>query len=831
MKHAYGLLALAAALPIAATTVQTTTAKPRVSFNAEIAPLFRANCLGCHGVESPAAGLNLTSTKSIARVVVPHNPGASVLVHSLRGIKGKNLMPKGFPALAPAQVELVSRWISEGAHFTDPVDFATEVQPILKAACYSCHSDDPKAGLDLRDAKQLLAQLSPGNAEKSNLFRRVMGYDGKPQMPRGFPALLPAQSDTLRRWINEGASFAAQARAKPKHWAYRPLTMPAVPKVAGVTQPIDAFVRQRLATEKLAPSPAADRYTLLRRVSLDITGLPPSPADIREFLRDTSPGAYEKVVDRLLASPQYGVRQARPWLDLARYADSNGFEKDESRVIWPWRDWVVNALNANMPYNQFAIEQLAGDLLPNATQEQRIATGFNRNTMQNMEGGVDEGEAMYNVLIDRVNTTATAFMGSTMACTRCHDHKFDPLTQKDYFAMYAYFNKPNVRKVGEGFEETWYEDELPVYQPGQREAIEKLRAARQAETNPDRARQLDAQIRQAEQAVVKTLVMRDDPSIGIPKTYIKRRGEYKGDSVPVQPATPATFGATPAGLPKNRLGLARWLVSPQNPMAARVHVNRIWEQVFGRGIVETTEDFGTRASDPSHPELLEWLAADFVRGGWDQKRLLKTIVMSATYRQSSRVSPSALEHDPQNVLLARGPRFRMEAEMIRDTALFSAGLLSLKRGGPSVMPHQPDGVWNTPYSGETWRQSTGADLYRRGLYTFAKRTSPYPSFGTFDAPSREECTIRRIRTNTPMQALALMNDPMMVQASRALGARMAGTAGSIEHKLGTGMLWALSRPARTDEIASLRRLLTDLKGDWSVVASVILNLDEAITKS
>ncbi len=815
-----------------------------ISFSKQIAPVLKASCLGCHGEKSL---MDLSTPEGLKKYIVAKDPAKSRLIHALNGTNGVKRMPMGAKPLENDVIRLFERWISEGARFSDPVDFALDIAPIIRASCLSCHADSPSAGLDLRDQKQIAKVLAPGSPSKSTLLTRVKGEGGMERMPKGFPALPDSQVELIERWIAEGASFASTGRAKETHWAYLPLSTPNPPSKG---HPIDAFVAARLEKEDLIFSPKAEPAARLRRVFLDIIGLPPTPAEVQAFLKNPSDAAYLDVVDNLLKNPQYGVRQARPWLDLARYADSNGFEKDNSRSIWPYRDWVIEAFNKNMPFDQFTIEQLAGDLIPNATRDQIVATGFNRNTMQNLEGGVDDGEAQYAIISDRVNTTASVWMGSTLACARCHDHKFDEISHKDYFSFYAFFNKPNVRLLGSPpFETDLWENELWLYGPGQEEELNRLRAARSSTKDAMEQKKLDTQIRLLTERIPKTRVMGDDPKIDIPKTFVKARGEYRADAEPVTPRTPDVFGPMPENLPKNRLGLAKWLVSDKNPMAARVHVNRVWEQYFGRGLVETLDDFGVRSAAPSHPELLEWLASEFVKSGWDQKWLHRTIVTSQTYQQSSKISEELLERDPNNELMARGPRFRMEAEMIRDSLLHASGLLSTKIGGPSVMPYQPEGTWNSPYSGEYWRISSGEDRYRRGIFTYAKRTAPYPSFMTFDGGSREECLPRRLRTNTPLQALVLMNDPVYIESAKVLAAKLQKLGGSDDHRLSMASLWILSRPMKDQEKSALKKLLQDqvklyagrpeeagklgldVEGAaWLMVVNVLMSTDEAITK-
>ncbi len=647
---------------------------------------------------------------------------------------------------------------------------------------------------------------------------------------------------------------------------------------------------------------------MIRRVSLDLIGLPPTPSEVDAFVNDHRPDAYERVVDRLLASPHYGERWARPWLDLARYADTDGYEKDPRRSMWPYRDWVINALNANMPFDRFTIEQLAGDLLPNATMDDRIATGFHRNTMTNTEGGVDPEEYRVYALIDRVNTTATVWLGTTLGCCQCHSHKFDPLKQTEYYKFMAFFNStaddgshpgPELELADFGAERdrakiARLEQQLKTTTPGLARSQAAFDQATLATLPPWLARTVAAirdtqspeqkaegaafyrsiapelkpvrlRIAQLKKKLpsehITTLVMQE---LATPRTtHIFTGGSFLNPGEAVTAGIPATIGTIPArpGQRLTRLDLARWLVGPDNPLTARVTVNRIWAAHFGTGIVSTLEDFGTKGDPPSHPELLDWLATEFVARHWDMKAMHRLIVTSATYRQSPRVSPELMARDPQNRLLARGPRFRLEAELVRDQALAVSGLLSSKIGGRSVMPPMPDGIWNSPYSADRWTTSKGADRFRRGLYTFWKRTSPYPSFMSFDAPSREVCTVRRPRTNTPLQALTVLNDPVYVEAAQGLARRMQSSARDPEAQAIYGFRLALARrptPTELDRVMALYREEAEkfekdtaaaraMVGDdakaaiakespsevadlaaWTVVANVLLNLDETM---
>ena len=1012
----------------------------------------------------------------------------------------------------------------------DAVDFARDIQPIFEKHCYECHGRaKSRARLRLhapdfiRKGGQSGAAIVPGKGHESLLIRRLLDESDEDRMPLDADPLPPETIARLRAWIDQGAvmpaATAAADAAVEEHWAYvkpkRP-EPPAVTNAGWVRNPIDRFVLAKLEAEKLAPAAHAEKTTLLRRVSLDLTGLPPSPEEVDAFLADPSADAYEKAVDRLLASPRYGERWARPWLDLARYADTNGYEKDNRRSIWKFRDWVIQALNQDMPFDRFTIEQIAGDMLPNATIDQKIASGFHRNAMTNEEGGVDPEESRYEVLVDRVNTTATVWLGTTLACAQCHNHKYDPFSQKDYFRMLAFFASsdfdsrtfgdgtrhseptldlatpeqeaarkklqaeidrldqelktptpetragqekweqsireafgnwtrlqprhvsatngvilkplpdgsalasgpnppltsytftadttlegitgirveavpdPSLPRGGPGrdgyghFRVTGLKVEIsPAQSPDQRQPVSfatvkvddsaspfepgdllgtkptgyarkagswAINAMRETErvprhavlaaaspfgfpggtritlridqlegtigqgigrvrvsvttaANPLEGADFAARLRpvleqpidqrakaQAEEVaavfrstspllkptrdalaaarkaltdlqIPSTLVVRERASFERPSYELRERGSFEAKGETMYAATVPALHPMRDDLPVNRLGLARWLVDRSNPLVARVAVNRLWEQLFGRGIVETSEDFGTQGALPSHPELLDWLATEFMDRGWSQKTLLRTIVLSSTYRQSSAVTPALAERDPYNRLFARGPRVRMDAEMIRDAGLAASGLLSAKMFGPSVFPPQPDGIWNMPYNSDKWTTSAGEDRYRRSLYTFWRRTSPYPSFMTFDATSREFCTVRRVRTNTPLQALTLLNDPAAFESARALAKRMIGAGEDARSRAAFGVKLVLSRGARP---AELDRLISAFEQElahyssraagsngngngngnghgtaadetpelaaWTIVANVLLNLDEAITK-
>jgi hypothetical protein len=1007
------------------------------------------------------------------------------------------------------------------------IDFKRDIEPIFRDSCVSCHGQSKAMGqlrLDVK-SRAMMGGISgtaivPGKGAESRLVRRLRGEGGEVQMPLG-GALALEQIALISRWIDQGAQWpedvtAASATGGAAHWSYvRPVRppLPSVRRANWVRNPIDNFILSRLQKEGLDPSPEAEKGKLLRRLYLDLIGLPPSPSELDAFLSDTSKDVYERVVDSLLASQHFGERWARPWLDLARYADSNGYEKDNLRVMWKYRDWVINAFNRDLPYDQFTIYQIAGDMLPNADNDSRIATGFHRNTMLNQEGGIDPEEARFETIVDRVNTTATVWLGSTLGCAQCHNHKYDPFSQKDYYRFYAFFEGSEYRIEGEGSERyvrepelllansdqekkrqeilaesrkiadelktqtaeldiaqsTWEKSQLALekewrtpavtrlrsdrgtvltrlpdssiiasgpnpeiesyyitlfLKPGRASALRiealvdprlpktgpgrdiygnflltgiettvapALRAARTrrvalsdaavddsavrfeakrvidsgprnnavdsptgwyinatrdetrynrqavfvfaeplvvstdslltiklkfeggslgqgigrfrislTESNTpteivklparlrpvlrepidsrtkkgrddlaaqfrsitpmlrlqrDRQRALNAQL--AALGIIPALVMQERSNAGRPRTFLRERGSFLAKGEELEADVPKFLPRIPDGETVNRLALARWLVSEENPLTARVAVNRVWEQIFGRGIVETSEDFGSQSTGPVHPELLDWLAVEFRTNGWSTKALLKTIVMSSTYRQDSKVSEALYQRDPDNRLLARGPRFRIEAEMVRDVALTASGLLSRKIGGPSVYPVQPDGIWRNPYSGAKWTTSLGDDKYRRSIYTFIRRTSPYPGLTTFDATSREACTVRRVRTNTPLQALTTLNDEAFFELARAFASRMLAEGGaSLRERVGYGFRLCTSRRATSGELDRLVRLYSDQEtalrakpelavkilrvsatSDGSVelaamtmVSNVLLNLDETLNK-
>ena len=723
---------------------------------------------------------------------------------------------------------------------SNEVGFNADIRPILNDKCLSCHGGVKQSGgfnmISREDALKPLESgepaLIPGNAEESILFQRITHPDPQERMPLDHPPLADEEIKLIKKWLNDGATWET-------HWAYikpDPALTPPDVRSSWVRNGIDRFVLQKLKEEGLSPAPEADRDVLIRRLSFDLTGLPPTLEDVDAFLADTSPDAYEKVVDRLLNSPHFGERWASMWLDLARYGDSQGYQKDPGRNIWAYRDWVIDALNNDMPFDQFTIEQLAGDLLPNATNEQILATAFHRNTMSNDEGGTDDEEFRVAAVLDRVNTTFEIWQGITMSCVQCHGHPYDPFLHEEYYEAYAFFNntqdsdKPHEKPVLRAYrlqnQET-IKAELERYDglcdtdhvsraPSLEIAWDRLRNIIDmplsrcfSGMDPDAVANQKNTFKRL--APPRTPIMRDFPPDSSRVTHVFERGNWLMHGDEVQPDVPASLPALPQDYPRNRLGLAQWLVHPDNPLTARVIVNRFWEQLFGIGIVETLEDFGSQGEAPSHPDLLDWLAVQYQDTyQWNTKTLLKNIVMSATYRQHSAVSEALLERDPANRLLARGPRFRLSAEQIRDQALAVAGLLSPNMHGPGVMPPQPEGTWQVIRGVMRWETAEDEDRYRRALYTFWRRSSPYPSMITFDSPSREFCVSRRIRTNTPLQALVAMNDIVYMEASTGLALRMQREGGpEVDAQLSHGFRLAMATYPTDEQLDMLRRFYAE----------------------
>ncbi|MGV3660662.1 MAG: PSD1 and planctomycete cytochrome C domain-containing protein [Prosthecobacter sp.] len=805
------------------------------------------------------------------------------------------------------------------------IDFSRDIQPILSENCFHCHGPDAnerKADLRLdveKDAKMIrdgVTAIAPGKSHASTVIERIFSTDPDEVMPtpKSNRRLTEAQKQLLKQWIDEGAKWG-------KHWAFERIERPKVP-ANGAKHPIDAFIRAKLAEKGMKPAARAEPATLLRRLSLDLTGLPPTPEEMRALTNpsdqsDPTDQRYAAEVQRLLDSPRFGERWAWDWLDAARYADTNGYQGDPERTMWPWRDWVVRAINANMPYDQFTVWQLAGDLLPNATQEQKLATGFNRNHMINGEGGRTAEETRVENVMDRVETTSTVWLGLTMGCSKCHDHKFDPLTMRDYYALYDVFNQtsedgkgrsgqalPNmdistpaelervkkanekvaaIAKEVEAFElkkfprpegKTLKESDaaklpgnLPNYiaqtEPKNR-GVDPLLEAVSYFKDKDAAyakllqRSLSAAREKvaANNGVTKVMVMDTLPQLR--ETFLLDKGAYdKPMTTKVSFNVPASLPPMAKDTPRNRLGLARWIVNRDNPLTARVTVNRFWQAFFGVGLVKTAEDFGVQGEAPPHRELLDWLAAEFIGSGWDVKALMRLIVTSETYQQSSRFVDDGAERDPENRFLARGPRFRMPSWMIRDQALLVSGLLKEQAGGPSVKPYQPEGIWEEATFGKkSYVQDHGDALHRRTLYTFWRRIVGPTSL--FDNSARQVCVIKAARTNTPLHALVTMNDITYVEAARALAQRVLLAAkGNEDSAFDQAFGLVTCRAPSPQEKELLRTQLAKLQAmepaaaakllavgeskrdesiqatthaAWTGLCLMLLNLDEAVTK-
>ena len=764
-------------------------------------------------------------------------------------------------------------WQTAGATAADrhaKVSFSHDIRPVLANSCFGCHgSDAKKRQADLRlDIPNAVAQkvLAPGKASSSELLRRISSKDPDEQMPPADakkPRLTAEQIEMVRRWIDQGAKIEV-------HWAYAKPTRPPVPEGYDGNWPlgpIDRFIAQGHAAQGLKPAPDADRCTLLRRLSLDLIGLPPTPAEMRSFLADPSPNAYEKQVDRLLDSPHYGERMAVYWLDLVRYGDSCGYHSDNPRDVWLYRDWVIEAFNKNAPFDRFTIEQLAGDLLASPTRDQKIASGYNRLLMTTEEGGAQPKEYAAKFAADRVRNTATAWLGATMGCCQCHDHKYDPFTMRDFYSFAAFFADIKELDVGRQVQTPMPTAEqtaqlrqfdaqiaplaklvdtaTPELAAAQARWEQSLRASKTPATGipdavaailkvePKNRSQEQQRVLAAHFRTIAPQLVAPREKLGklrrdreqfektIPTTLISEsvqprvvrilpRGNWMDDSGEViAPAIPGFLGKLDScGRRATRLDLSRWLVSADNPLVARVFVNRLWKQFFGQGIAKSLDDCGTQGALPTHPELLDWLATDFRESGWDVKRLVRRIVASRTYRQSSEATAGVRQRDPMNAWLARQGAFRLDAEFVRDNALAISGLLSHRIGGPGVKPYQPAGYWSfLNFPTREWTADVGEDQYRRGLYTFWQRTFLHPSLLAFDASTREECAAERARSNTPLQSLALLNDPTYVEAARAFAVRMIREGGATTpQRLGFAFDCALGRPPRPAE----SRILADL---------------------
>jgi hypothetical protein len=817
------------------------------------------------------------------------------------------------------------------------VDFSRDVQPILMKRCLACHGPQQQMnGLRVDAAETLLNVVVPGDSAASKLIQRVSSTKKGFGMPPVGDPLTAGEIELLRAWIDQGAKTPAtparSANPKTAHWSFQPPNRPTPPDVHDRAWPrnsIDNFILAHLEAEKIHASPEAHRNTLIRRLSLDLTGLPPTPAEVATFLNDNHPDAYERLVDRLLASPHYGEKAARTWLDLAHYADSDGYEKDLVRPwAWRYRQWVIEAFNRDMPYDQFTIEQLAGDLLPNAKVEQKVATGFLRNTLTNREAGVNRAEARFEQVVNRTNTVATVWLGLTVGCAQCHNHKFDPITQKDYYQFFAFLNRADENDVDAPLpgELGPYLAARPEYDKKRRQILEQYNVPQlQAEWEPriqqafrdqgkdlewnfavtemrasfdgadrflkgewanrsqrqadrltdyfvrnygpdlDKDKEKSAALKEAKKKlsdlkatlpeIAQAPVMEE--SSNPQQANIHLGGDYQALGAPVEPNIPSVFPPISVSSP-NRLTLARWLVSRENPLTARVAVNRMWQDFFGRGLVRTTEDFGTQGDKPSHPELLDWLANEFQDHDWSIKYVQKLIVMSAAYRQSSTFRKELESRDPDNVLIARQSRLRLPAEAIRDQALQASGLLNTAIGGKSVRPPQPAGVAELGYADSVkWPESTGPDRYRRGLYIHFQRTTPYPMLMNFDEPDSNTTCTRRSRSNTPLQALNLLNDPVFFEAAQALATRvLEEMPGALPQRIDYAFQLCLSRQPTARERQRLIEYYEQQKqllgkdpkttesmqpfrpqgvepvdaAAWVGVSRVLLNLDEFITR-
>jgi hypothetical protein len=765
------------------------------------------------------------------------------------------------------------------------LDFNRDIRPILSENCFYCHGQDGNKReadlrLDVREAAVAARAIVPGDPGASAILERIHSTDEDVVMPppSSNRRLSEAQKKLLDRWIAEGAAYE-------QHWAFTVPVRPAPPVVGRPDwsrNDIDRFVLVKLEAAGLAPSPEADRPTLIRRLHADLVGLPPTPEEVDAFVSDTDPQAYDKLVDRLLASPHYGERMALPWLDAARYADSNGFQQDGDTWQWIWRDWVVKAFNEDMPFDLFSIEQLAGDLLPDAKPDQKVASGFNRNHLLNGEGGAIPEEQRFNNLFDRVDTTSTTWLGLTMACAQCHDHKYDPMTQRDYYSLLDAFNrlpetgmpkffstrirvappvlelpnaayekrlaelqaeltalegeaKPMLEATYQAWKAGLFADGTPADGDTLPRTLPPLLLKPEAERTDEETKSIESQLRSHFDDKVKPRIIATMPRVVKYDVARKSFNDFKGDQLPrvmimsdekpretkildrgdylaprgekLDFAPPAFLPPLPEGFPRNRLGFARWLFLPEHPLTARVQVNRMWQHFFGKGIVKTAEDMGVQSEYPLHLDLLNWLAVEFRDRGWSQKRMHRLIVTSAAYRQASRVSPEHLAKDPENRLYGRASRFRMPAMVLRDVALAASGLIDGRIGGQPVYPYQPDAIWEsldvTKERDFTYPASHGADLYRRSLYTFWRRTvSPA---NIFDSANRQTCTVRASQTCTPLHALTTLNDPTWVEAARVLAAKGMQSRPDLDGRLGFAFRRVLGRRPTDYELAALQR--------------------------
>lgn len=714
---------------------------------------------------------------------------------------------------------------------SDKIDFNHDVRPIINNKCIACHGGVKESGgLSFMLRESALEKLKsdkfaiiPGNAKGSEIMARITSHDPEFRMPMNEEPLSKEEIKTLEKWINQGAEWQ-------NHWAFEkpiPKELPEIYNKDWIKNPIDQFILKKLENQDLLPSDEADKITLIRRASLDLIGLPPTVKEIENFVNDDSIDAYDKLIDRLLASKHFGEHWAAMWMDLARYADSKGYEKDGHREMWKFRDWLIDILNENIGFDEFTIQLLAGDLLPKPSEENLIATAFHRNTMNNDEGGTIDEEYRMAAVIDRVNTTWDVWQGTTFSCVQCHSHPYDPFDHKEYYKFLSFFNNT---------EDADLPSEIPnlqVYSKDEESRISELDSIifnlKSEPTNYKKLKYVQSQRDSIKGSLLPIMTELNEEESR--ETHVFLRGNRLDLGDLVESEVPELLPDLPEGQPSNRLGMAKWIVDENNPLTSRVTVNRYWARLFGRGIVETEEDFGSQGSPPSHPELLDWLALQFQNElNWDVKALLKLIVSSATYKQSSMVSKELLEKDPSNYLLARGARVRLTAEQVRDQTLHVSGLLSDKMFGKSVMPYQPNGVWQTVYSGSKWLKSEGEDAHRRALYTYWRRTSPYPSMISFDTPSREVCVIRRIPTNTPLQALVTLNDPVYIEAANSLGKLMEKGGETKGERIEKGYLLALGRKPEGMEIEVLKKLFDAAEKHLDSVGKIEIIKSEEIVQ-
>ena len=671
----------------------------------------------------------------------------------------------------------------------EKLSFNERIRPILSDKCFHCHGPDEKhikGKLQLHTFEKATAALgkkkkrfaiSPGRPDQSTLWERITTDDEDDIMPppESHKTLSEKEKSLIKKWIESGAEYQ-------NHWSFETLKDVSIPKLSSKknAHPIDNFVENKLRNNSLSLQLTADKRTLLRRLSLDLTGLPPSREELESFLVDNSPEAFSKMVDLYLASPRYGEHMARYWLDVVRYGDTHGLHADNYREMYMYRDWVIKAFNANKPFDEFTVEQVAGDMLKKPTEDQLIASGFNRLHISNSAGSALEEELYVNNVNDRVNAIGTVFMGLTLGCAACHDHKFDPISQKEYYQLFAFFNNLDGPSHNSGVKSP-----APFLQrpsPDQKNKLSLLKSKIAVEKDKKKLNSLKKQLKKLLAEIPSTLIMKE--RITERPAYILNRGQYDQPGEKVFRLTPKALPAMDPKLPLNRLGFAKWLTSPEHPLTSRVVVNRFWQQIFGVGLVKTSEDFGSQGQFPSHPKLLDFLSKRFIDNNWNVKELMKYIVTSKTYQQSSQADKSFYIKDPENRLLARGPRFRMDAEMLRDQALFISGSLINEMYGKSVKPPQPPGLWqsvalkasNTGH----FKVGSGKDIYRRSIYTFWKRAIPAPTMTIFNAPTRENCTARRERTNTPLQALVLMNEQQFFEASINLAKMSIKNGGSTD---------------------------------------------------